>query len=188
MSEQILATVKPYLIYATQMRDSVPIMAYHCKLYAVQKGLNMVKDLKAKQQDTDAAKSQLIGELTDLETLKKSLGTTDKDEMSAYVNNFILTVFAKTDKEEREVETITKKQALDFKRLVDFIQVLTLFGELDVDWETKRKYCVFKAGSIMQALKAGKQPDFRGNPNDPKEEEKKEVPANVEMMQQPYSP
>jgi Vta1 like len=91
----------------------------------------------------------LIGELTDLETIKKSLGTVDKEEMHAYVNNFILTVFAKADKEEREVETITKKQALDFKRVVDFIQVLTLFGELDEDWETKRKYCVFKAGSIM---------------------------------------
>jgi hypothetical protein len=47
---------------------------------------------------------------------------------------------------------------------------------------------VFKAGSIMQALKAGKQPDFRGNPNDPKEEEKKEATAVAEMIQQPYQP
>ena len=68
----------------------------------------------------------------------------------------MLTVFAKADKEEREIETITKKQALDFKRLNDFIQVMTLFGPLDEDWETKRKYCVFKAGTIMQALKEGK--------------------------------
>ena len=134
----------------------------------------MVKSGKAAGQDTDGAKSQLIGELTDLETLKKNLPTTDKDELNAYVNNFVLTVFAKADKEEREVEIITKKHALDFKRLNDFIQVLTLFGELDADWETKRKYCVFKAGSIMQALKVGKQPDFRGNPNDPVEEKKAE--------------
>jgi len=83
------------------------------------------------------------------------------------VNNFVLTVFAKADKEEREVETITKKQAIDFKRVSDFVQILTLFGELDPDMEEKRKYCVFKAGSIMKALKEGKQPDFRGNPNDP---------------------
>lgn len=99
--------------------------------------------------------------------------------MQAFVNNFVLTVFAKADKEEREVETITKKQALDFKRVSDFIQILTLFGELDPDWETKRKYCIFKAGSIMQALKAGKQPDFRGNPNDPPEEKKEVQPQDM---------
>ena len=35
MSQQIMTTVKVYLNYAQQMRDSVPIMAYHCKLFAV---------------------------------------------------------------------------------------------------------------------------------------------------------
>jgi hypothetical protein len=117
--------------------------------------------------------------------MKKVLPTSDKEELNAYVYNFVLTVFAKADKEEREVETITKKQAIDFKRVNDFIAVLALFGPLDPDWETKRKYCIFKAGSIMQALKAGKQPDFRGNPNDPVEEEKKEEPAYVQPTYQP---
>ena len=42
-----------------------------------------------------------------------------------------------------------------------------MFGDAyDEGWEEKRKYCVFKAGSIMKALKAGEQPP-RGNPNDP---------------------
>jgi hypothetical protein len=51
--------------------------------------------------------------------------------------------------------------------------LLSLFGPLDPDWEEKRKYCVFKAGTIMKCLKEGKQPDFRGNPNDPPAEESK---------------
>ena len=98
------------------------------------------------------------------------------------MNNFILTIFASVDKEERTIETITKKHAIDFKRIQDFVNVLTLFGPLDPDWEQKRKYCVFKAGTIMKALKEGKQPDFRGNPNDPPEEEKKEEDFNSGIM------
>ena len=117
--------------------------------------------------------------------MKKALPNQDKEELNAYVNNFVLTVFAKADKEEREVETITKKQAIDFKRVNDFISVLGLFGAFDPDWETKRKYCIFKAGSIMQALKVGKQPDFRGNPNDPVEEEKAEDPFSQAASFQP---
>lgn len=31
--------MKCYFTYAAQMRQSVPIMAYHCKFYAVKKGL-----------------------------------------------------------------------------------------------------------------------------------------------------
>lgn len=39
----VLGPVKPFLTYAAQMRNSVPVMAYHCKLYAVQKGLDLCK-------------------------------------------------------------------------------------------------------------------------------------------------
>ena len=106
--------------------------------------------------------------------MKKVMGPVEKEDMHAYVNNFVLTIFATTDKEERTIETITKKQAIDFKRVQDFIQLLSLFGPLDPDWEEKRKYCVFKAGTIMKAIKEGKQPDFRVNPNDPPAEETKE--------------
>jgi hypothetical protein len=46
--------------------------------------------------------------------------------------------------------------------------LLSLFGDSydEGNWEEKRKYCVFKAGMIMKALKNGEQPE-RGNPNDP---------------------
>lgn len=45
--------------------------------------------------------------------------------------------------------------------------LLSQFGDAyDDGWEEKRKYCVFKAGTILKALKNGEQPP-RGNPNDP---------------------
>jgi len=35
----VLKKVKPFFTYADAMRQSVPIMAYHCKFYGVQTGL-----------------------------------------------------------------------------------------------------------------------------------------------------
>ena len=44
--------------------------------------------------------------------------------------------------------------------------VLTLVTEgsvLSEEWEDRRKYCIYKAGTIMKCLKAGTEPE-RGNP------------------------
>ena len=89
------------------------------------------------------------------------------------IENFVLSVFAKIDKEERTCETITKQHAVDFKRCADFIQLLSLFGSLEEEWKEREKYCKYKAGTILKALKNGEQPP-RGNPF-VKEEEKVNV-------------
>lgn len=149
-------------------------MAYHCKLYAVQKGLALCK--ASPGEAADKAKAYLIGELTDLEAMKAAMGDVDKEDMKVAIENFTMSVFASTDKEERTCETITKKNAIDFKRTGDFIMILSLFaddGNLEPEWAERKKYCTYKAGTIMKALKAGEQPP-RGNPFAPPEEEKKE--------------
>ena len=66
--------------------------------------------------------------------MKAALGTTTKDDHKYHVENFALSVFAKTDKEERTCEEVTKKNALDFKRCSDFISLLSLFGPMDEEW------------------------------------------------------
>ena len=102
--------------------------------------------------------------MQDLENMKVSLGNVSKDDHKYQVENFILSVFAKTDKEERTCDKITKKNAMDFKRCADFIQLLTLFTpELEPEWAEKDKYCKYKAGTILKALKNGEEPP-RGNP------------------------
>ena len=77
-------------------------------------------------------------------------------------------------------ETITKKNAMDFKRTKDFIELLELFDDaMTEEWQERRKYCVYKAGTIMKALKNGEQPE-RGNPFAPEEEKKQEEEVKVE--------
>lgn len=94
-------------------------MAYHCKLYAVQQGLDLCK--QSPGPDADKAKSYLLNELGDLEAMKAAMGDIDKNDLKFHVENFVLSVFAKADNEERTCEEITKKNALDFKRAGDFI-------------------------------------------------------------------
>ena len=61
----MIAPVKPYFTYAAQMKDSVPIMAYHCKFYGVKKGLALCSANPGEM--ADRAKQYLIQELGDLE-------------------------------------------------------------------------------------------------------------------------
>ena len=55
-----------------EMRQHVPIVAYYCKLYAIQKGNEIVKN-DTSGQDTSKIKAFLLNELTDLEAMKKKI-------------------------------------------------------------------------------------------------------------------
>lgn len=121
----VIGPVKAFFTYAAQMRDSKPIMAYHCKLYAVQRGLELCRGVQSEQ--SNSAKNYLVGEISDLEKMKKSMGDISKEDIQVAIENFVMSVFAATDKDERTCPEITKNQAIAFKRAGDFIMVLTLF-------------------------------------------------------------
>jgi hypothetical protein len=81
-------------------------MAYHCKLYAVQKGLDLCK--KNPGEQANAAKSYLIKELDDLTAMKNAMGDINKEDMKIAIENFVLSVFASSDKDERICEEVGK--------------------------------------------------------------------------------
>lgn len=99
-----------------------------------------------------------MNEMSNLEKMKPSLPEgTSKDDHRYVVENFAAGIFTNADKDERTCETITKKNAVDFNTASHFIMLLSMFGTAydDGNWEEKRSYCVFKAGTIMKALKVG---------------------------------
>ena len=121
-----------------------------------------------------------MNEMQTLETMKKALPEgTSKDDHRYTIENFVTSVFTNADKDERTCETITKKNAQDFNISSHFMMLLSLFGDAydEGNWEEKRRYCVFKAGIIMKALKNGEQPP-RGNPNDPENTGEREIPKS----------
>lgn len=97
-----LAPIKAYFKYSMELTQVSPVMAYYCKLYGVNKGFEIMKTNPAAA--TSDVKKFLMEELADLEKLKANLGGTSKDEHKQFVENFVLSVFAKIDKEERTCE------------------------------------------------------------------------------------
>ena len=121
-----------------------------------------------------------MNEMQTLENMKKGLPEgTNKEDHRYPIENFVTSIFTNADKDERTCETITKKNAQDFNICSHFIMLLSLFGDAydEGNWEEKRKYCMFKAGVIMKALKNGEQPE-RGNPNDPENNGQREIPKS----------
>ena len=168
----VLAPVKPYFMYAAQMTQSVPVMAYYCKLYAVQTGMGLCQ--KNPGEMADKGKAYLMQELQSLEEMKAAMGGISKDDALVTVENFILSVFARADNDERQCEKVGKEQAIAFKRSAHFIEVLTIWGVLSDEWQKRKKYSLFKAHQIVQAIKSGVEAP-RGNPNEP-EEAKNQIP------------
>jgi hypothetical protein len=105
--------------------------------------------------------------------MKKAIGDINKDDMAVAIDNFVLSVFASVDKNERTCETVTKQHAIAFNRASHFINVLSMLGPLSPEWENRRKYCIYKAGTINKCLKAGEVPP-RGNPFEPEEQKQVE--------------
>ena len=127
-------------------------MAYHCKFYGVQTGLKLCNANPG--EEANQAKSFLIAQLGELEAMKAAMGEVKAEDLKYHVENWVLSKFAQIDKEERTCETITKKHAMEFKRTADFIAILELFPDtLTEEWTERKKYCVYKAGTIMKALK-----------------------------------
>lgn len=115
--------------------------------------------------------------------MKAGLGGQTKEDHFPQVENFIMSMFAKIDKEDRTDAQITKNHALSFKRCADFIQILSLFGDMEPEWKERVKYCNFKAGIILKCLKTGEEPP-RGNPF---EEQQPEQPNDESMPESSHS-
>lgn len=158
----LLAPIKPFFKYSMDLNSQFPVVAYYLKFYAVTKGFDLLKAAPQGSNTTDQ-KAFLKNELSELETMFTSLPGGSKEDHRYQVENFVLSVFAKVDKDERTCEKVTKNNAIDFKRCGDFISMMTIFGELEPEWQERERFCKYKAGTILKCLKNGEEPP-RGNP------------------------
>jgi hypothetical protein len=168
----VLAQIKPFFKYSMDLSAQFPVVAYYLKFYAVTKGFDLVKAAPAGTNVNDQ-KAFLKGELGELEKMFATLPGGTKEDHKYQVENFVLSVFAKVDKDERNCEKVTKSNAMDFKRCADFIVMMSVFGPCEPEWTEREKFCKYKAGTILKCIKAGEEPP-RGNPFE-KEEPKPEL-------------
>uniref|UniRef100_A0A0V0HFA0 Putative ovule protein n=1 Tax=Solanum chacoense TaxID=4108 RepID=A0A0V0HFA0_SOLCH len=84
----------PYLQRADELQKHEPLVAYYCRLYAMERGLRIPQN-----ERTKTTSSILVSLINQLEKDKKSLTLGPDDHL--HVEGFALNVFAKADKQDR---------------------------------------------------------------------------------------
>ncbi|XP_062228789.1 protein HOMOLOG OF MAMMALIAN LYST-INTERACTING PROTEIN 5-like isoform X2 [Phragmites australis] len=151
----------PYLQRADELQKHEPLVAYYCRLYAMEKGLRIPQ-----KERTKITNSILVSLMNQLEKDKKSLTLGPDDHF--HVEGFALNVFAKADKQDRAGRADINT-AKTFYAASIFFEILNQFGELQPDIEQKQKYAIWKAAEIRKALKEGRKPEA-GPPGGDKDE------------------
>ncbi|XP_015082901.1 protein HOMOLOG OF MAMMALIAN LYST-INTERACTING PROTEIN 5 [Solanum pennellii] len=157
----------PYLQRADELQKHEPLVAYYCRLYAMERGLRIPQN-----ERTKTTSSILVSLINQLEKDKKSLKLGPDDHL--HVEGFALNVFAKADKQDRAGRA-DLNTAKTFYAASIFFEILNQFGELQPDLEQKQKYAAWKAADIRKALKEGRKPI----PGPPGDEEETSVPSNT---------
>ncbi|XP_057529528.1 protein HOMOLOG OF MAMMALIAN LYST-INTERACTING PROTEIN 5 [Amaranthus tricolor] len=150
----------PYLQRADELQKHEPLVAYYCRLYAMERGLKIPQS-----ERTKTTSSLLVSLMKQLEKDKKSLTLSPDDHL--HLEGFALNVFAKADKQDRAGRADINT-AKTFYAASIFFEILNQFGELAPDLEQKQKYAVWKAADIRKALKEGRRP-VPGPPGDEEE-------------------
>uniref|UniRef100_A0A7N0VMZ1 Uncharacterized protein n=1 Tax=Kalanchoe fedtschenkoi TaxID=63787 RepID=A0A7N0VMZ1_KALFE len=150
----------PYLQRADELQKHEPLVAYYCRLYAMERGLKIPP-----AERTNTTKALLVSLMKQLEKDKKSV-TLGPDD-SLYLEGFASNVFAKADKQDRAGRA-DLNTAKTFYAASIFFEILNQFGELPPDLEQKQKYAAWKAVDIRKALKEGRKPE-PGTPADDKD-------------------
>ncbi|KAG6405303.1 hypothetical protein SASPL_132890 [Salvia splendens] len=140
----------PYLQRADELQKHEHLVAYYCRLYAMERGLRIPQSDRTKMTN-----SVLISLMNQLEKDKKSLQLGPDDHL--HVEGFSLNVFSKADKQDRAGRA-DLNTAKTFYAASIFFEILNQFGELQPDLEQKQKYAAWKAADIRKALKEGRKP------------------------------
>ncbi|PWZ04963.1 Protein homolog of mammalian LYST-interacting protein 5, partial [Zea mays] len=167
----------PYLQRADELQKHEPLVAYYCRLYAMEKGLRIPQ--KERTKTTNSILISLMNQLEKARSYiwdKKSLTLGPDDNL--HLEGFALNVFAKADKQDRAGRADINT-AKTFYAASIFFEILNQFGELQPDIEQKQKYAIWKAAEIRKALKEGRQPEA-GPPGGGKDE----APVNTTTISQ----
>ncbi|GMJ15982.1 extensin-like, homolog of mammalian LYST-INTERACTING PROTEIN5 [Hibiscus trionum] len=146
----------PYLQRADELQKHDPLVAYYCRLYAMEKGLKIPNS-----ERTKTTSALLVSLMNQLEKDKKTVKLGPEDNL--HLEGFALNVFSKADKQDRAGRS-DLNTAKTFYAASIFFEIINQFGPLQPDLEQKQKYAVWKAADIRKALKEGRSP-IPGPPN-----------------------
>ncbi|XP_035473193.1 vacuolar protein sorting-associated protein VTA1 homolog isoform X2 [Scophthalmus maximus] len=149
-----LRSIQHHLRTAQEHERRDPVVAYYCRLYAMQTGMKL-------DSKTPECRKFLIKLMDQLELMKKDLG--DNDSISqevvgnAHIENYALKMFLYADNEDR-AGRFHKNMIKSFYTASLLLDVVSVFGELSEENIQHRKYARWKATYIHNCLKNGETP------------------------------
>ncbi|XP_007171374.2 vacuolar protein sorting-associated protein VTA1 homolog isoform X3 [Balaenoptera acutorostrata] len=147
-------SIQHHLRTAQEHDKRDPVVAYYCRLYAMQTGMKI-------DSKTPECRKFLSKLMDQLEALKKQLGdneaVTQEIVGSAHLENYALKMFLYADNEDR-AGRFHKNMIKSFYTASLLIDVITVFGELTDENVKHRKYARWKATYIHNCLKNGETP------------------------------
>ncbi|XP_064196218.1 vacuolar protein sorting-associated protein VTA1 homolog [Anguilla rostrata] len=149
-----LKSIQHHLRTAQEHEKRDPVVAYYCRLYAMQTGMKL--DSKSPE-----CRKFLVKLMDQLETMKKELSdnesVTQEVVGNAHIENYALKMFLYADNEDRSGR-FHKNMIKSFYTASLLLDVLCVFGELSEENVQHRKYARWKATYIHNCLKNGETP------------------------------
>ncbi|KAE9048372.1 hypothetical protein PR003_g279 [Phytophthora rubi] len=150
-------TLLPFIRRAEELdrdtsRPESKLIAYFCRQYAMELGIKL-RENDASNDATD----YLLSLMDRLEEEKNKLPDFTQEEGKEICEDFAIEIFSKADDEDR-AGMANKSTARTFYAAGTFFDILNQFGDVSEDVVEKRRYCKFKAATILKAIKEGKDP------------------------------
>ncbi|EFN60157.1 hypothetical protein CHLNCDRAFT_133608 [Chlorella variabilis] len=145
--------ILPFAQRAQEVEKADPKVAYYCRMYALEQGLDIPKDVRAREI------TAVLGALMDkLEKDKRVVQLGVREEDALHCENFALTVFNRADRVDRAGRA-DKATAMPFYAASYFFEILRHFGDPAPDTQQKQRYAAWRAAEISRAVKEGRQPE-----------------------------
>ncbi|XP_072218200.1 vacuolar protein sorting-associated protein VTA1 homolog isoform X2 [Leuresthes tenuis] len=149
-----LKPIQHHLRTAQEHEKRDPVVAYYCRLYAMQTGMKL-------DSKTPECRKFLVKLMDQLESMKKELSESESITQevvgNAHIENYALKMFLYADNEDRSGR-FHKNMIKSFYTASLLLDVLSVFGELSEENIQHRKYARWKATYIHNCLKSGETP------------------------------
>ncbi|XP_064487991.1 vacuolar protein sorting-associated protein VTA1 homolog [Ornithodoros turicata] len=149
-----LKSVAPYIKIANEHDKRDPVVAYWCRLYALQTGMKV-------DRSSSESRDFLVAYMDWLE--QEKVANRDNEAIAndvvaqAHIENYALKLFLWADGEDRAAR-FNKNVVKAFYTAGYIFDVLATFGELTDEIVNHRKYAKWKAAYIHRCLRNGEQP------------------------------
>ncbi|XP_068199209.1 vacuolar protein sorting-associated protein VTA1 homolog isoform X2 [Antennarius striatus] len=147
-------SIQHHLRTAQEHDKRDPVVAYYCRLYAVQTGMKL-------DSRSPEGRVFLVKLMDQLETMKKELGDNDSITQevvgNAHIENYALKMFLYADNEDR-AGRFHKNMIKSFYTASLLLDVLSVFGDISEENLQHRKYARWKATYIHNCLRSGVTP------------------------------